>query len=356
MLDVQNLSIDYTTENGVLKAVDDVSFRLERGESLGIVGESGCGKTTVARALLRLLPKNGAVSAGRVLFHGEDLVAKSAEEMRRIRHKRIALVSQSAMNSLNPVYTVGYQIKEGILAHNTISEREAQSRCTEVFRMVGLEEKRLSSYPHQLSGGMKQRAIIAMALSLEPDIIIADEPTTALDVVVQGRILQRIRKIQKEIASSMIFITHDISVVSEICETIIVMYGGKVMEKADTKSFFRAPCHPYSLGLQNAFPSITEIAGDELVSIPGTPPDLLQEQHGCRFHQRCPFATDHCRTESPPLADVKAGHSAACWYSDRIDEFRIKARDRTTWEKVKSRLHTGTASESESGTEATSHE
>ncbi len=338
MLEVQNLSIEYTTEDGVLKAVDDVSFNLDRGESLGIVGESGCGKTTVAKALLRLLPENGAISGGSVLFHGEDLVNKSPDEMRRIRHRKIALVSQSAMNSLNPVYSVGHQIREGILAHSDIGRQAANARCVEVFGMVGLEEKRLSSYPHQLSGGMKQRAIIAMALSLEPDIIVADEPTTALDVVVQGRILQRIRAIQKQISTSMIFITHDISVVSEICETIIVMYGGKIMEQADSASFFRAPYHPYSLGLQNAFPSITDTAGEELVSIPGTPPNLMQQQPGCRFQERCPFATDQCRSQTPPLVKVKSNHHAACWYTDQVDDFRTRARDRDTWEAVRTRI------------------
>lgn len=341
MLEVKNLSIEYTTEAGVLRAVDDISFTLERGESLGIVGESGCGKTTAAKALMQLLPKNGRIAGGQILFHGDDLATKSKEEIRKIRHKDIALVSQSAMNSLNPVYTVGEQIREGIRAHSEMSEKEAQARCIEVFRMVGLEEKRLTSYPHQLSGGMKQRAIIAMALSLEPDIIIADEPTTALDVVVQGRILQRIRNIQKEISSSMIFITHDISVVSEICETIVVMYGGKVMEKADTGSFFRAPYHPYSLGLQNAFPSITEIAKHELVSIPGTPPDLMKAQHGCRFKERCPFATEKCTNQEPPLVEVKPQHMAACWYTDQVEEFRNRAADRETWELVRRRIEQG---------------
>ncbi|TVR29994.1 MAG: ABC transporter ATP-binding protein [Spirochaetaceae bacterium] len=338
MLEVQNLSIEYTTEDGVLKAVDDVSFNLQRGESLGIVGESGCGKTTVAKALLRLLPENGAISGGRVLFHGENLVGKSPDHMRRIRHSKIALVSQSAMNSLNPVYTVGHQIREGILAHSNIGRHAAHARCVEVFGMVGLEEKRLSSYPHQLSGGMKQRAIIAMALSLEPDIIVADEPTTALDVVVQGRILQRIRAIQRQISTSMIFITHDISVVSEICERIIVMYGGKIMEQADSASFFRAPYHPYSLGLQNAFPSITDITGEELVSIPGTPPNLMQEQPGCRFQERCPFATSQCRSRTPPLVKVKSNHHAACWYTDQVNDFRTRARNRDTWEAVRTRI------------------
>ncbi|SIR01963.1 peptide/nickel transport system ATP-binding protein [Alkalispirochaeta americana] len=338
MLDVQNLSVEYKIQGGVLRAVEDVSFTLKRAESLGIVGESGCGKSTIAKALLQLLPKNGRISAGHVLFDGEDLVGKNPEEMRKMRQKRIALVSQSAMNSLNPVYTVGTQIIEAIRTHSRMTEKEAFARAVEVFSMVGLEEKRLKSFPHQLSGGMKQRAIIAMALSLEPDIIIADEPTTALDVVVQGRILQRIQKIHKEISSSMIFITHDISVVSEVCETIMVMYGGRVMEIADTNSFFRAPYHPYSLGLQNAFPSITEIGQEELVAIPGSPPNLSEPQQGCRFHVRCPFATERCSLEEPPLEEVKENHYSACWYTDKVESFRREAKKRDTWESVRARI------------------
>ncbi|POR02629.1 peptide ABC transporter ATP-binding protein [Alkalispirochaeta sphaeroplastigenens] len=338
MLDVQNLSVEYKIQGGVLRAVDGVSFTLKRAESLGIVGESGCGKSTIAKALLQLLPKNGKISGGHVFFDGDDLVGKSAEEIRKMRQKRIALVSQSAMNSLNPVHTVGKQIIEAIRCHSRMSVKEAYARAVEVFSMVGLEEKRLRSFPHQLSGGMKQRAIIAMALSLEPDIIIADEPTTALDVVVQGRILQRIQKIHKEISSSMIFITHDISVVSEVCETIMVMYGGRVMEIADTDSFFRAPYHPYSLGLQNAFPSITEIGQEELVSIPGSPPNLSEPQEGCRFHVRCPFATETCRTEEPPLEKVRDDHYSACWYNDKVESFRREAGKRDTWESVRKRI------------------
>lgn len=335
MLDVQNLTIEYTTAAGPLRAVEDVSFTLQRGESLGIVGESGCGKTTATRALLRLLPKNGAITAGRILFDGDDLVRKSDAEIRRLRHRHIALISQSAMNALNPVYTVGEQIKEGIRAHTRMSDQEARARCVEVFGLVGLEAKRLDSYPHQLSGGMKQRAVIAMALSLEPEIIVADEPTTALDVVVQGRILQRLRQIRERISSSMIFITHDISVVGESCETIIVMYGGRIMERADTRSFFRTPTHPYSMGLQNAFPSIADIGHADLVSIPGSPPDLLAPQPGCRFRARCPFAdADVCQTRTPPLLQVADRHWAACWYTDQAAGFRARARDHATWRKA----------------------
>ena len=339
LLDVRNLELNYTTAKGSLMAVDDVSFQLASGESVGLVGESGCGKTTVAKSLLRLLPKNANITGGQIIFQGEDLVTKTKEEIRRLRLKDIAMIAQSAMNSLNPVYSVGDQIIEGIRAHSNMTRKQAQERVVEVFEMVGLEAKRLNNYPHQMSGGMKQRAIIAMALSLKPALIVADEPTTALDVVVQDRILQRIVKIQKEINSSMVFITHDISVVSEVCETIIVMYGGKIMEKAPTGRFFRAPFHPYSLGLQNAFPSIGEM-GEELISIPGSPPNLMNPQPGCRFRERCPFAQEVC-SQPPPLKDVDNGHLVACHFTEKVSEFRNQAKDPATWQKVRQRLIEG---------------
>lgn len=336
-LDVQDLEITYTVGNGFLKAVDGVSFSLERGESLGIVGESGCGKTTIAKGLMQLLPKNGAVTGGSIKLDGRELVGLGKDAVRRMRLKSIAMISQSAMNSLNPVYTIGDQLVEGILAHTNMTKQQAYRRAVEVFEMVGLEEKRLRSYPHQMSGGMKQRAVIAMALSLDPPLIIADEPTTALDVVVQDRILHRILKIQKEINSSMIFITHDISVVSEICEYIMVMYGGKVMEMSTTDTFFRRPYHPYSLGLQNAFPIITEEM-DELISIPGSPPNLIEDLTGCRFAQRCPFAQEQCRTDEPAFVQAEKGHMMACHFPERVEEFRRLSRENSTWEKVRERL------------------
>ncbi len=337
LLDVQNVSIEYTTEEGTLKAVDDVSFSLKVGESVGLVGESGCGKTTLAKSIMRLLAKNGRISEGKMIFKGEDLVTKSDEEIRKIRLKEIAMVAQSAMNALNPVQTVGDQLMDGIQIHTKMTRKEAMERSVEVFKMVGLEGKRLKSYPHQMSGGMKQRAIIAMALTLNPSLIIADEPTTALDVVVQDRILQQVVEIQKKIDSSMILITHDISVVSETCETIIVMYGGKVVEKASTKAFFTKPFHPYSLGLNNAFPSIHEI-GEELISIPGAPPDLRQKQTGCRFNKRCPFRTELCIEELPPLEEVAPDHFSACHYNKDVEKFREASEKRETWEAVRDRI------------------
>ncbi len=337
LLEAKNISIDYTTQAGVMRAVEEVSFTLRVGESLGLVGESGCGKTTLAKSIIRLLAKNGSISQGEMLFKGQDLVKISDEEMRRLRLKEIAMVSQSAMNALNPVYTVGDQLIEGIRAHTNKSKKEAYARAVEVFKMVGLEEKRLRSYPHQMSGGMKQRAIIAMALTLDPSLIIADEPTTALDVVVQDQILQQIIQLKKAINGSMILITHDISVVSETCETIIVMYGGKIMEQAPTRVFFKEQTHPYSLGLNNAFPSITEI-GEQLISIPGAPPNLLSRPAGCRFQERCPFAEDLCRHEAPVLAQVGEGHYSACHFHHKASHFRQESKKPETWQAVARRI------------------
>jgi len=340
LLEVKDLDIEYITEKGSLKAVTDISFTLKEGERLGLVGESGCGKTTLAKTLMRLLPENGRISKGEIIFKGENLVDKTKEEIRLLRWKDISMVAQSSMNALNPVYRVGDQIVEAILAHSSMSEADAIKRSEELFRMVGLERKRLQSYPHQMSGGMKQRAIIAMALALEPALIIADEPTTALDVIMQDRILNQIIQLQKEVNSSMVFITHDISVVSETCNTIIVMYGGRIMEKASTRDFFKNPYHPYTLGLQNAFPSIADI-GEELISIPGSPPDLLNPQPGCRFQDRCPFATDLCKTEAPPLTEVGEDHFVSCHYTDKVDEFRKETKKNETWQAVQERLVAG---------------
>ena len=337
LVEVRNLDIEYRTQKGPLKAVSDISFTLEEGERLGLVGESGCGKTTLAKSLMRLLPDNGVVANGEIIFKGRDLVKLSDEEVRKLRWSEISMIAQSAMNALNPVYRVGAQIVEAIQAHTDMSDEDAMNRAAELFHLVGLESMRLRDYPHQMSGGMKQRSIIAMALALNPSLVIADEPTTALDVVVQDRILNQIIQIQKEINSSMVFITHDISVVTETCNTIIVMYGGKMMEKSSTRNFFNQPYHPYTLGLQNAFPSILDI-GEDLISIPGAPPDLLNPPSGCRFNERCPFATDKCREEDPGLREVAKEHLVSCHYPEKVEEFRELAKKRETWDAVADRI------------------
>ncbi len=338
LLDIKGVSVAYRTRRGVVMALDGVSLQLRRGHSLGLVGESGCGKSTLVRAILRLLPSNGRITAGSIAFGGLDLVSLSEKEMRSVRLARIALVAQSAMNALDPVYRVGDQIVETIRAHRKVSRAEARTRARELFVLVGLDPERLSAYPHQLSGGMKQRCIIAIALALNPEIVIADEPTTALDVIVQDRILRQMRSLQRERGDSMIYVSHDISVIAETCDQVAVMYAGEVVETASAHGFFKDPHHPYTMGLQNAFPEITD-AVTELVSIPGHPPDLARPPHGCRFAPRCPFAQEICRRERPSLVEVAPGHDVACHFWERATEFREASRDPTTWSAVSERQY-----------------
>ncbi|OWZ83722.1 ABC transporter ATP-binding protein [Natranaerobius trueperi] len=336
LLEVNNLKIYYQTTKGDLKAVDDVSFEIPEGKNLGLVGESGCGKTTAAKSVMHLLPKNGRIAGGEIIYKGQDLSKLSQEEIRKFRWNEISLISQSAMSALNPVYRVGDQIIEAMRAHKNISKKEARERAEELFDIVGLEKKRLKAYPHQMSGGMKQRAVIAMALCLDPGLIIADEPTTALDVVVQDRILNKIVEIQKSHKSSMVFITHDISVVAETCERTCVMYAGKVMELGPTNKIFNDPRHPYTLGLQNAFPSI-QLDQKELISIPGFPPDLVDAPKGCRFFERCPFGDEQCELEEPTISQVGEEHYVACHYIDSYKKFKEESKLKETWDAVKRR-------------------
>lgn len=331
ILEVKNLSVEYMTSKGPVKAIDGVSFSIERGEALGIVGESGCGKSTILKSLLRLLPENGVISEGQVLFDGLDLVQLDQEGLRDVRWKKIALINQAAMNAFNPVYRVGEQILEVMTIQGGLSRKEAQAKAIELFSIVGLDAKRLNDFPHQLSGGMRQRSMIAMALALDPQVIIADEPTTALDVVVQDMILRKIKELQKELDIAMVFVTHDISVVAEICERTMVMYSGKIAEQGTTRDIFKNAYHPYTLGLVNAFPNVTEDV-EKLVSIPGYPPDLLSPPEGCRFAPRCPFAEDICKNRQPSLETVGENHTCACHFVDRVEEFRKRTRLAETWE------------------------
>jgi peptide/nickel transport system ATP-binding protein len=311
-LKVEGLTMHYLTRQGEVKAVDGVSFELRRGQALGLVGESGCGKTSVAISLMRLLPDNARIIKGRVLLNGQDLMSMSEAEVRRVRWRRISMVFQAAMNALDPVYRVGDQIIEAIENHGMAEDREqARERVDQLFRLVGLDPQLMERYPHEFSGGMRQRAIIAMSLACEPDVIIADEPTTALDVIVQDRILRELKTIQQDLHMSMIYITHDIAVVAEVTQQIGEMYAGKVVELGGTAEVFQSPVHPYTAALLSSFPSVK---GEKhlLVTLPGEPPNLIELPGGCPFHPRCPYATDICRREEPPLEEHN-GHWAACW-------------------------------------------
>ncbi|HHX90870.1 MAG TPA: ABC transporter ATP-binding protein [Paracoccus sp.] len=337
LLDVRDLAIHYRTGAGPVRAVDGIDFTIAPGEALGLVGESGCGKTTAAKAMLKLLPPNGDIPRGRMDFNGRDLVPLQGEDMRRVRWKDIAWISQAAMNALDPVYRVGDQILEAMQAHISIGRAEGWARAEELFRAVGIDPSRLRAYPHEMSGGMKQRAVIAMAMALEPQLLIADEPTTALDVVTQAQILSRLAHLRRERGMALLFITHDISVVVQTCDRVAVMYGGKIMETGPVREVFGQPFHPYTMGLTNAFPTL-EGAQRELISIPGTPPNLLRPPAGCRFAERCPFATDRCRAEEPAQIAVGPDRLAACHYPDKVEEFRRIAATNEAWAEVGRRL------------------
>lgn len=333
LLDVEDLVVEYETrETGPIRAVDGVSFTLNRDETLGLVGESGCGKSTIAEALMGLLPKNGQVKSGSIRFKGFDLSECSKKELDQIRWEHISMIRQSAMNALNPVQRISDQIIEAIRNHRSVSKSEARERVRELFELVGLNPERIEEYPHQFSGGMKQRAYIAMALALDPDVLIADEPTTALDVIVQDQILKRIKELQEELDISMILITHDISVIAETSDRLGVMYAGKLMEYGELRPIFREPYNPYTLGLQNAFPSVSG-KKQNLISIPGTPPDPGSPPSGCRFVSRCPFATEKCRTDHPPLEEVQPDHYSACFHHEDVERMREAATKRETWRR-----------------------
>ncbi len=333
MLEIRNLKTYFKTRAGYAQAVDDVSFTVQPGQNFGLVGESGCGKTTAAKSIVKLLPPNGEIVGGQILFKGRDLVRLTNEEMQKVRWREISMISQSAMNSLDPVYRVGDQIVEAIQAHEPVGRAEAMDRARELFGLVGIDPKRLRDYPHQFSGGMKQRSIIAMSLALNPSLIIADEPTTALDVIVQDQILRRIKSLLESHQASMILITHDISVVAEMCDRVAVMYAGKLMECGDVITVFKRPFHPYTLGLQNAFPDLHG-AKQELISIPGSPPKLVDPPAGCRFAARCPFALDVCGEQEPAMVEVGPGHQAACHRLEMIDWMRAEAARKESWDRV----------------------
>ena len=332
LLDVVGLKVSYRTAAGTARAVDGVSLDIAAGETLGLVGESGCGKTTVGRAIIGVLPPNARIDGGVVRFKGRNLLGLDAEERRQVRGRDIAVVPQSAMNALNPVRRVGRQIEEVLVEHSGMSARDSRERTRELFTVVDLEPARIDDYPHQFSGGMRQRALMAMALALDPALLIADEPTTALDVLTQDGIFRQLRAIRQRLSASMLLITHDMGLVAENCDRVAVMYAGRIVEYARVRHVFKEPLHPYTLGLANAFPSLTRPRARALISIPGAPPSLLDPPAHCRFAARCPYRTEVCLAEDPPFREVAPGHFAACHHADRADAMREQAADSATWE------------------------
>ena len=327
ILEIDDLHVHYRSSRGPIKAVDGATLAVPEGRILGLVGESGCGKTTLARALIGVLPNNALLAGGEVRFRGETLTKRS---LGRLRWREIAFVPQSAMNSLDPVYRVGDQIKEVLVERGEVSRGQARERAAELFKLVGIDAARLGDYPHQFSGGMRQRAAIALALALEPSFIIADEPVTALDVIVQRQILDTLRELQARLGLSVLLVTHDISVVAYVCDEVAVMYAGKVVEAGPAAEVLTRPLHPYTMGLYNAFPDL-ERAGQRLTPIEGAPPSLLDPPSGCRFKARCPFAIAKCES-APPLEELETGHRVACWRAHEAPELRQQAAEVSTWQ------------------------
>lgn len=312
LLEVRELTMHFSTLEGDVNAVDKVSFELNKGESIGFAGESGCGKTSLGLTILKLLPSNAKILDGSVIFDGVDILKKSEEEVRQqVRWKRMAMVFQGSMNAFCPVHRIGDQIAEAIMLHQNVSRTQANKRVQEVLTLVGIDPSRANNYPHEFSGGMRQRAMIAMALVCNPDFVIADEPTTALDVIVQAQILKLLVDLREKLHLSFMLISHDISTIADICEKTAVMYAGKIVELADTLTIFKDPRHPYAKGLISAFPSIRG-AKKRLSSIPGFPPDLLNPPKGCRFHPRCPTAMDVCQRQEPEIRNLGRNHLVAC--------------------------------------------
>jgi len=331
LLEVNKLNIRYQTQDGEVHAVADVSFKVFPDEVFGIAGESGCGKSTLIKGIMRLLPENAKMDASSIKYKDQEIDSMREKNFREeVLWKQISLVPQSAMNSLNPVYKVGEQIVEAIQAHTSQGIKEARERVAELFDVVGLQSEFMDSFPHEFSGGMRQRAMIAMALALDPGLIVMDEPTTGLDVLVQERILRRILEIRKQIRSSIILITHDIAVIAEMSDRIAVMYGGRIMEQAKSLDLFESPCHPYTLGLKNAFPSINNL-DQELISIPGSPPSLLGLQAGCPFEARCPFSSDRCKKDIPEVVVKEKFHEVSCFRHTDATELREHATKLSTW-------------------------
>ncbi len=312
LLEIKELEAGYESKKGWISAVDGVSLNVYTDDFVGLAGESGCGKSTLALSIIGLLKKPGKVKKGSIFFRGRDLTKLKPEEMRRIRWDEISMVFQSAMNSLNPVMKIGDQITDAILAHRRISKSEARARAMELLKIVNISPDRVESYPHQLSGGMKQRVMIAMSLALNPSLVLMDEPTTALDVVVQKMIIEEIEEIRKKLGFSILFITHDLSLLVEISKRVAIMYAGEIVELAEAHTLYSKPLHPYTQGLMNSFPTLHGVL-KRSEGIPGRPPDLSQRIKGCRFYDRCSKREKICKEEHPSLVEVENGHFVACW-------------------------------------------
>ncbi|MHA1617287.1 MAG: ABC transporter ATP-binding protein [Candidatus Njordarchaeales archaeon] len=319
VLRVENLVVRYVTRLGEVRAVNNVSFSLKRGETLGLVGESGCGKSTLGLSLMRLLPKNGYIANGKIYLEGEDIVNMDEALLRAIRWKKISMIFQGAMNALNPVFPVGDQVAEVLMLHERVTREEAYEIVRELFLQVGLDPSRIKDYPHQLSGGMKQRVVIAMALALNPSVVIADEPTTALDVTIQAQILDLLSKLKRRYGLSMIYITHDLAVIAEIADRVAVMYAGYLVEVGDVFGVFKKPVHPYTKGLIASVPTIKRAKERRLISLPGAPPNLIFPPPGCPFAPRCPFAKDVCKESVPEPTEID-GHLVRCHFADELKD------------------------------------
>lgn len=318
LLEVKNLQTHFDTPDGIVRAVDEVSFNINPGETVGLVGESGCGKSVTSLSIMRLLPDTARLY-GEVLFEGENLLKKSQRQMRKIRGNDISMIFQEPMTALNPVYTIGDQISESLRLHQSLSKKQSFKKAVEYLEMVGIPspERRADEYPHQLSGGMQQRAMIAMALSCNPKLLIADEPTTALDVTIQAQILELMKELKEKLSTAIIMITHDLAVIAEMCERVIVMYSGRVVEMAAISELFNSPHHPYTEGLIKSIPKLHEKT-EFLYEIKGAVPNPLNAPAGCKFHNRCEYADDKCRDYEPELVQMEEGRFARCFYPRNV--------------------------------------
>ena len=319
LLEIRNLSVEYHSDEDILYAVNNINLSLEPGETLGLVGETGAGKTTIAKSIMRILPAAQAeITSGEIIYRGEDLLALKEKDMQKVRGNKIAMIFQDPMTALNPVETVGYQIAEAIKRHNKISRNEAADRAGDMLEMVGIPRERLGEYPHQFSGGMKQRVVIAMALACNPELLLADEPTTALDVTIQAQVLDMMRGLKDKLGTSVILITHDFGVVADFCTAVAVTYAGEIIERGSVDRIFNNPQHPYTQGLFNSLPSL-EATSRRLKPIKGLMPDPTALPLGCRFCERCEYATEECEKNAPDNYEIEPGHTVKCFRARRDD-------------------------------------